>query len=177
VVKDPEHVRKLFAREPGGPAFGLAGSRQGPCCESQGSTTAMNGRGKSDSPVIPGKLPNKGGGAPQPAEEVEGRGLAKGNPARKNRSRTQRRRGLQHELGRIRQATSARQYPRQEPSAVVPLAGICVGGSCRETGIPTAIFVKNKAGFKKMNSALFLLRGNGLAQRGKRRWKQVNSFK
>ncbi len=27
VVKDPEHVRKLFAREPGGPTFGLAGKQ------------------------------------------------------------------------------------------------------------------------------------------------------
>ena len=30
VVKDPEHVRKLFAREPGGPMFGLDVVRQGP---------------------------------------------------------------------------------------------------------------------------------------------------
>jgi hypothetical protein len=89
----------------------------------------MNGRGKSDSPVVPGKLPNKGSGAPQPAEEVEGRGLAKGNPSRQNRSRTQSWKDLKHELRRIRQAMSARQYPRQEPSAVVPLAGICAGGA------------------------------------------------
>jgi group II intron reverse transcriptase/maturase len=64
----------------------------------------MNERGKSDSPVVPGKLSNKGGGASRPAEGVEGRGLAEGNSARQNRSRTQSRKDLQQELGRIRQA-------------------------------------------------------------------------
>ncbi len=39
----------------------------------------MHGCGKSDRPIVPGKLPNKGDGAPWLAEEVEGRGLAKGN--------------------------------------------------------------------------------------------------
>jgi hypothetical protein len=42
----------------------------------------MNKRGKSDSPIVPEKLPNKGSGAPRPAEEVEERGLAKGNALR-----------------------------------------------------------------------------------------------
>jgi hypothetical protein len=39
----------------------------------------MNERGKSDSLIVPEKLPNKGCGAPRPAEGVEGRGLAEGN--------------------------------------------------------------------------------------------------
>ena len=64
----------------------------------------MNERGKSDSPILPGKRPNKGGGAPRPAEGVEGRGLAEGNPIRQNRSRTQSRKDLQRALERIRQA-------------------------------------------------------------------------
>jgi hypothetical protein len=38
----------------------------------------MNGRGKSDSLIVPKKLPNKGGDASRPAEE-EGRGLTEGN--------------------------------------------------------------------------------------------------
>ena len=46
----------------------------------------MNGRGKSDSSIVPRKLPNKGGGAPRSAE---GRGLTKGNPDRQTRFRTQ----------------------------------------------------------------------------------------
>ncbi|NIS81935.1 MAG: group II intron reverse transcriptase/maturase [Anaerolineales bacterium] len=64
----------------------------------------MNERGKSDSPIVPGKLPNKGCGAPRPAEGVEGRGLAEGNPIRQTRSRTQSRKDLQRALERIRQA-------------------------------------------------------------------------
>jgi hypothetical protein len=73
----------------------------------------VNRRGKSDSPIVPGKLPNKGSGAPRPTEEVEERGLAKGNTLRQTRSRIQSRTGLQHALERIRQAaTPVRYYPR-----------------------------------------------------------------
>jgi RNA-directed DNA polymerase len=64
----------------------------------------MSGRGKSDSPKVPRKLPNKGCGAPRSAEAVEGRGLAEGNPIQQPRSRTQSRLDLQHALERIRQA-------------------------------------------------------------------------
>ena len=64
----------------------------------------MNERGKSDSLIVPGKRPNKGCGAPRPAEGVEGRGLAKGNPIQQTRSRTQSRQDLQHAMERIRQA-------------------------------------------------------------------------
>ena len=47
----------------------------------------MNGRGKSDSSVVPEKPPNKAG---EPAAEaVEGRGLAKGNSPERNAPRTQ----------------------------------------------------------------------------------------
>jgi hypothetical protein len=63
----------------------------------------MNERGKSDSSILPVKLPNKGCGAPLPAEGVEGRGLAKGNPGQPTRFRTQSRSDLQHALVRIRQ--------------------------------------------------------------------------
>ena len=63
----------------------------------------MDERGKSDSPIVPGKAPNKGRGAPGPAEAVEGRGLAKGNPGQQTRFRTQGRADLQHALVRIRQ--------------------------------------------------------------------------
>ena len=68
----------------------------------------MNGRGKSDEPIVPRKPANNGGPAPagSSAERVEGRGLAKGNPSQPNRPRTQGREGLQSALDRIRQATS-----------------------------------------------------------------------
>ncbi len=64
----------------------------------------MHERGKSDSPIVPGKPPNKGAGAPAPAEGVEERGLAKGNPQQSLQTRTQSRRALMLKLGRIRQA-------------------------------------------------------------------------
>ena len=66
----------------------------------------MNGRGKSDKPIVPRKPANNGGPAPaaSSAERVEGRGLAKGNPSQPNRPRTQSREGLQSALDRIRQA-------------------------------------------------------------------------
>ena len=58
----------------------MAGSDNGPSPrrESERSTTAMHGRGKSDMPIVPAKPSNKGGVA-LPAERVEGRGLAKEN--------------------------------------------------------------------------------------------------
>jgi group II intron reverse transcriptase/maturase len=62
----------------------------------------MNGRGKSDSSVVPGKPPNKAARAA--AEAVEGRGLAKGNPPERNAPRTQSRKGVPSALERVRQA-------------------------------------------------------------------------
>jgi len=62
----------------------------------------MNGRGKSDSLVVPGKPPNK---AVEPAAEaVEGRRLAKGNSPERNMHRTQSRQGMPSALERVRQA-------------------------------------------------------------------------
>ncbi len=63
----------------------------------------MNGSGKSDRPIVPEKSPNKGRGAPRPAEEMEGRGLAKGNPRQQTRHRAQNRERLQRALRRVRQ--------------------------------------------------------------------------
>ena len=61
-----------------------------------------NGRGKSDSPVVPGKQPNKAG--KPAAEAVEGRGLAKGNLPERNALRTPGRGSAPSELERVRQA-------------------------------------------------------------------------
>lgn len=64
----------------------------------------MNGRGKSDSSVVPGKPSNKGGvPVTPPAEKVEGRELPKGNSGGQNRLRAQIRQGLQSALDRVRQ--------------------------------------------------------------------------
>lgn len=48
---------------------------------------AMHGSGKSDSPIVPAKSPNKAQGCV--AEAVEGRGLTKGNKVQQNTPRTQ----------------------------------------------------------------------------------------
>src|SRR5215471_13550255 len=62
----------------------------------------MNGQGKSDRPEVPGKSPNNAG--PPAAEEMEGRGLAKGNPSQQNASRTPSRSDAPSALERVRQA-------------------------------------------------------------------------
>ena len=76
----------------------------------------MNGRGKSDGPIVPRTPANNGGGnrhpdvrrdpAPPPAEQVEGRGPAKGNSLRGPGGRAQDRVSPQVALERIRQAAS-----------------------------------------------------------------------
>jgi hypothetical protein len=89
VVEDPVHVRKLSAREPGGPVSGRSGWRYGPRCESQGNTTAMNRHGKSDrSRCTDEAIEQKWVGFPL-AEIVEGRGLTKGNLFQQNKFWTQ----------------------------------------------------------------------------------------
>jgi RNA-directed DNA polymerase len=61
-----------------------------------------DGRGKSDRPIVPGKLPNN---AEEPAAEaVEGRGRTKGNSLGCNALRTQGRDGASSALARVRQA-------------------------------------------------------------------------
>src|SRR5881296_2776081 len=75
----------------------------------------MDGRGKSDSSVVPGKLPNK---AEEPAAEAaEGRELAKGNSPERNALRTQRRESALSALERVRQA--ARRDRKQRFTALL----------------------------------------------------------
>jgi len=85
VVEDPEHARKLSAREPGGPVSGRSGWRHGPRRESQGSTTAMNGHGKSDRPIDTEEAVEQKRVRFPMAEIVEGRGLTKGNLFQQNK--------------------------------------------------------------------------------------------
>ena len=62
----------------------------------------MNENGKSDSSIVPEKLPNKAG---QPAAEaMEERELAKGKLSRQNACRTQSRIDARSALERVRQA-------------------------------------------------------------------------
>ncbi len=64
----------------------------------------MNEHGKSDRPEVPTKSLNN---ANTPAtEEMEGRGLAKGNLSQQNANRTQRRENAYSALDRVRQAAT-----------------------------------------------------------------------
>ena len=62
----------------------------------------MNGHRKSDSSIVPEKLPNKD--FTGTAEVTEGRGLTKGRPLEQNTLRTQGRRGVHSALERVREA-------------------------------------------------------------------------
>jgi RNA-directed DNA polymerase len=64
----------------------------------------MNERRKSDGPVVPQKSPNNAGQLA--AEEMEGRGPAKGNPPQQNAPRTQGREGAPSALERVRLAAA-----------------------------------------------------------------------
>jgi group II intron reverse transcriptase/maturase len=74
-----------------------------------------NVRGKSDSAVVPEKLPNKA--AQAAAEAVEGRALAKGNSPERNAPRTQGRISAPSALERVREA--ARRDGKQRFTALV----------------------------------------------------------
>src|SRR5215469_113774 len=103
-VRDPVHVRKHLAREPGGPVLVRSRWNCGTRREVQGHTPTMNEHRKSDSLIVPMKSPNKAG---QPvAEGPEGRGLAKGNLLQQNAPRTQRRQGALSALERVRLAAA-----------------------------------------------------------------------
>jgi len=78
--------------------------RAGPHRKPERGNPMTNGHGKSDRPIVPEKPANKANGAPLVAEQVEERGLAKGNPNQRNRGRTQCRKALQSKLERVRQA-------------------------------------------------------------------------
>jgi len=67
----------------------------------------MNEHGKSDSPVVPGKLPNK---ADEAAEAMEGRGLAKGNLIQRNAHRTQSRGSVHSGLERVREGETLTRF-------------------------------------------------------------------
>ena len=85
VVVEPVHAWKLSAREPGGPVSGRSGWCYGPCCESQGRTTAMDGHRKSDRPIGTEEAVEQKRVRFLLAETAEGRGLTKGNLFQQNK--------------------------------------------------------------------------------------------
>ena len=92
---------------------------------------AIHASEKSDTPIVSKKLPNKA----RPAEEVEKRGVAKGSVVEFPICRTQCRKQVSKEFNDAREVVRRERTmkchvinPRQEPCAVIPLAGICAGG-------------------------------------------------
>ena len=102
MIRDPAHAGKRHVWEPGDPAFvcGVGFADRG--TKPEGHEVPMNGRGESDSLVVPEKLSNKT--PDRVAERVEGRGLAKGNPREDGVFRTQRRADARTGLERVREA-------------------------------------------------------------------------
>jgi len=102
VIWDPVHAGKRHGREPGDPTSvcGIGFADRG--TKPEGREVPTNGRGKSDSLVVPKKLPNKA--ADEVAEGVEGRGLAKGNSREDGVFRTQSREDTKAGLERVRKA-------------------------------------------------------------------------
>ena len=85
----------------------------------------MHEHRQSDDGIVPTKSPNK----PRQlgAEEMEGRPSAKGKAQHGCMSRTQSR--TRHVTsGGVHTSARRRQYPRQEPDAVIPLVRIREGG-------------------------------------------------
>ncbi len=90
----------------------------------------MNRYRESDSFIVSEKPLNKIGDNKSMAEEAKKRRLAERNPFKQNRSQAQNWIILTIELDRIRHTvTYARQYLKQEPSALAVQAGICTGGA------------------------------------------------
>ena len=106
----------------------------------------MYEHGKSDGGVVPAKPANKA--ATAVAESVEERPPAKGNMASKTRPGHRAGSGASSALDHVREVARRTRlvHPflrcvfaldlRQEPSAVVPLAGICAGGRPQGRSLP-----------------------------------------
>ncbi len=98
----PSPYGNTMVWEPGNPVVAHGGWRHGPCREVQGRTPTMNDHRKSDRPAVLAKSPNKA--ERSAAEEMEGRGLAKGNLPEQNAARTQRRSDAHSALELVLQA-------------------------------------------------------------------------
>ena len=106
MIRDPEHAGKRHVWEPGDPAFVCEGGFADRGTKPEGHTVPMNGRGKSDSSVVPEKLSNNALG--RAAERVEERGLAEGNLREDGVFRTQSRANAQSGLERVREGECLR---------------------------------------------------------------------
>ena len=97
----------------------------------------MHDFGKSDRPIVPAKRPNKGVGGNHARRRARREGVfgqGKSAHALQNPDSVP-----EWNCNRGRRGYAApfmRQDPRQEPGAVVPLAGICAGGAGQPASLP-----------------------------------------
>jgi hypothetical protein len=106
----------------------------------------MNEHEKSDRPVVPVKLPNNAASAV--AEAVEGRGLREGNADSETRPGLRAGQDAPSALVRMRRIAGVRGSTpdlSEEPSAVVPHAGICAGGARRRASLPRPLATREGA--------------------------------
>ena len=105
---------KHLAREPGGLVLAHGRWPVGRDGKSKDEKPEMNEHEKSDQPIVPTKSPNKGRGEEsRPAEVMEGRGWAKGNPSQGDTTRTQSRmKDVPSALARIREAAGRNKEER-----------------------------------------------------------------
>jgi hypothetical protein len=96
----------------------------------------MNEGGKSDSPVVPVKTPNKA--APAVAEVVEERGLAKGNTTSKTRPGHGAGRDAPSALDRVREVGASRTLKEESCRRSLSKAMLCK--RWRTVGPPTSAY-------------------------------------
>ena len=105
----------------------------------------MHDIGKSDRPIVPAKRPNKGVGgnhARRRARREGASGRGKSAHALQNLDSEPK---WNCNRGWKGYATPfMRQYPRQEPGAVMPLAGICAGGAGQPASLPRTVTARRK---------------------------------
>jgi hypothetical protein len=132
-VRDPVHVRTQLAQEPGGPGVARRGWRGGPRREVQGHTPTMNGPGQSDRSAVRtfrfqvGRLWYRTLRATRAAQAAQlgpdaAAHLALAVPCAHSSS--------------LSPEATAPCHLRQEPSAVIPLTGIC-GEGYEQSSVPT----------------------------------------
>ena len=120
MIRDPEHAGKRHVWEPGDPAFVCEAGFADRGTKPEGHTVPMNGRGKSDSPIVPEKLSNK-------ARTGLRRGWREGGWLRGTCERTA---CSGHRAGQIRNPDSSG-YARPSAYASSPEAGAGCGSSAR----------------------------------------------
>src|SRR6266404_4430645 len=103
----------------------------------------MHGHGKSHSPIVLTKLPNKAACAA--AEAVEGRGLAKGKMLERNMPRTQSRKHMSSALERIRQAARSERSEHCYHSHSLMRLGVITQGKSRMRQFRTSGSVQGAA--------------------------------